>query len=63
MLKKTLKSAIFLCAAISGAASAQLTPCSACDAQLHRCLTNGVIPEAQCLLNYQNCRAEACSVR
>ncbi|MBD9367661.1 hypothetical protein [Xanthomonas sp. XNM01] len=63
MLKKTLKSALFLCAALCGAASAQQSQCSFCDAQLHRCLTNGVIPQERCLLNYENCRAEACTIR
>ncbi len=60
MIKKTLKTVLFLFVAASGIASAQLTPCSMCDVSLHRCLTNGVMSEAQCYQIYENCRAEAC---
>ncbi len=60
MIKKTLKTVLFLFVAASGLASAQVTPCSICDVSLNRCLTNGAMSEAQCYQNYANCRAEAC---
>ncbi|MGX9719663.1 hypothetical protein [Stenotrophomonas acidaminiphila] len=61
MIKKTLKTVMFLVVvAASGLASAQLSPCSQCDVQLHRCLENGVFTPEQCEINYQRCKADFC---
>lgn len=48
---------------VSGAAmSDPLTPCSQCDVQLHRCLTNGHFSYEQCMAAYERCRASNCDV-
>lgn len=60
MIKKTLKTVLFLLVAASGFATAQVTPCSMCEVSLNRCLTKGAMSEAQCYQNYANCKAEAC---
>lgn len=60
MIKKTLKTVLFLLVAASGLASAQVTPCSMCEVQLSRCLQNGVFTNEQCIAAYERCKAEAC---
>ncbi|TDB28417.1 hypothetical protein ATCM_12540 [Stenotrophomonas sp. ATCM1_4] len=60
MIKKALKTVLFLLVAVSGFATAQVTPCSMCEVQLNRCLQNGVFTDEQCYAAYERCKADAC---
>jgi hypothetical protein len=63
MIKKTLKTVLFLTAATSGLATAQVTPCSMCEVQLSRCLQNDIFTNEQCIAAFERCKADACTGR